>query len=311
MQAETHQDILDRAADPIVFCDVHATVVYANAAAGDCVGRSLSEITDEATEWECLSRTDDGGQIWMRRRAEHRTSVMRASRVAALGELAVGVSHEVKNPLMMMTGLLELALQGLPDGRHDQVENDVRGALEASRRITEVLDRLLAFAQGPTLTTPQPVALANVIGQTLALLHERMTLSGVRCHVELPPTLCVWGFPDALGQVFLHLLLNAREAISRGPGWVRIEYVDEADSDVITLLVRDSGPGVPEPLRQRIFEPYFSTKQDGPGTGLGLSISREVVASHGGTLDYVVAGEQCAFRITLPWHDDPVTGHDR
>lgn len=312
VQAQSLQHLVEHALDPIVVCDADTTVIYANHQAGDLVGRRLSEITwDSDTVCHTVSKTPDGLQICVLKPAQpHRSSVLRAGQIAALGELAVGVSHEVKNPLMMMTGLLELALQGLKDGTLDQVEKDVQASLDASARITEVLNRLLAFSQGP-VAQKQPVRLVDVVGQAHALLRERLDHAGITWQVDCPETLCVWGVPDSLGQVFLQLALNAREAIGHHEGWIRIEHVPSDTSAVLTLLVRDSGPGVPEGLQQRIFEPYFSTKPEGVGTGLGLSVSREVIRAHGGRLDYVQTDARGAFRLVLPLHDDPVTHHDR
>lgn len=312
MQAETLQGIVEDAADPIVICDAEAIVVYANRAAGDLVGQSLAELVQPGSvQCHTISRTPEGHQICLLTSLQGtRGTVLHAGRIAALGELAVGVSHEVKNPLMMMTGMLELALQGMRDGTVEQPIHDVQSALDASHRINDVLNRLLAFAQGSMPANPQPVRLTEVIHRTHALVRDRMRLSGIRCQVRCPESLCVWGFPDSLGQVFLHLLLNAREAIGPGPGWIRIEHLED-HSDMLTILIQDSGPGVPEALRARIFDPYFSTKANGVGTGLGLSISRELVHAHGGSLTYVEVGERGAFRLSLPWHDDPVSQHDR
>lgn len=313
MQAQSLQHIVEHATDPIVVCDAASTIVYANRSAGALVGRKLDEITwDSDTLCHTVSRTEQGLQICVLRPATpHRSNVLRAGQIAALGELAVGVSHEVKNPLMMMTGLLELALQGLQDGTLEQAETDVRAALDASTRITEVLNRLLAFAHGPGSSPLQPVRLVDVIAQAHALVRERLDHAGISWRVHCSDQISVWGVPDSLGQVFLQLALNAREAIGGGPGWIRIEEIAGRHPSMVTLLIRDSGPGVPEDLQRRIFDPYFSTKPEGVGTGLGLSISREVVQAHGGRLDYTVDDDGGAFRMVLPPHDDPVTAHDR
>ena len=228
-----------------------------------------------------------------------RAKVVQAGRLAAVGELAVGVSHEVKNPLMMMTGLLELALEGLERGDADAATRDIQEALRASKRITGVLDRLQEFAHAST-SDPEAVPVAALLDRTRRLLDERLRLAGIDLSVDVPDEAIVRGHSASLGQVFLHLLLNAREALGRQGGWIRVEASDVGE-DHVGLLVQDSGPGVPEALRERIFDPYFSTKPDSSGTGLGLAICQEVLRAHGGDLFYEeVAGVGATFRLSLP-----------
>ena len=229
---------------------------------------------------------------------EH-AKVIQAGRLAALGELAVGVSHEVKNPLMMMTGLLELALQGLANGDVESATSDIRDALQASTRITGVLSRLQAFAQRSS-DTPEIVDLRELLERTANLVAERFRLAGIAIELECPTRLLVRGFPDVLGQVFLHLFINAREALGESGGRLSVRATVHEEHR-IEVVVQDTGPGVPESLRDRIFDPFFSTKPASSGTGLGLAISQEAVRAHGGHLSYqAVPGAGATFRLELP-----------
>ena len=225
--------------------------------------------------------------------------VLRAARMATLGQLAVGVSHEIKNPLMMMTGMLELALEGLADGDVPSAVRDIRQALNASGRITDVIDRLLALAQ-PTTAEPQTLSLHHVVARSHRLLAERLRLAGIRFTLICPHHLEVRGHPEALEQVFVNLFLNSREAIGQAGGWVKVN-VTEFEASSLEILIQDSGPGVPEAVRPRIFDPFFSTKSASSGTGLGLAICREAVRAHGGEMSYEsLPNVGATFRIILP-----------
>ena len=225
--------------------------------------------------------------------------MMQAGRLATLGELAVGVSHEIKNPLMMMTGMLELALDGLASGDADAARSDIREALEASARITGVIDRLLEFAQKSS-SEPQMLLLRDVLERTHRLVAERLRLAGIDVSLDCSEALAVRGHPESLGQAFLHLLLNTREALGEAGGWLRITAAAWNDH-WIDLRFQDSGPGVPASLRERIFDPFFSTKPASSGTGLGLAVTQQVVRAHGGELAYEAhEGVGATFRVRLP-----------
>ena len=224
--------------------------------------------------------------------------VLQAGRLATLGELAVGVSHEIKNPLMMMTGMLELALDGLAEGDTRAAMADIQQALSASERVTQVVDRLLAFAQGAS-TEHEVIPVVSVIDRAHSLVAERLRLAGIDVRIDCPAELQVRCQPDALSQVFLNLLLNSREALRLNGGQVHVQAWS-SEPDTIEIRVQDTGPGIPADLQPRIFDPFFSTKGASSGTGLGLPISREVVQAHGGDIRYDHAETGATFRITLP-----------
>jgi signal transduction histidine kinase len=147
--------------------------------------------------------------------------------------------------------------------------------------------------------------LDEVVASTLRLLaHDpRLRRLGVRADVApgVPP---VDGDPDQLQQVLLNLLLNARDALDGAvdgrAGAIVVQVTHDAAAGEVELCVQDDGPGVPEALRERIFEPFFSTKPVGRGTGLGLAVTRDLVRAHGGRLELESRPGDTRFRVRLP-----------
>jgi signal transduction histidine kinase len=222
--------------------------------------------------------------------------LIRAERLAAIGQLAAGVSHEIDNPVGIILGYAELLLEDLP--ADDPRRDDVRSIIEECKRCKRITGGLLGFARsGPVIRSP--LRLNELVEQTLASLRPQKLFKGLliefRPAPQLPPLV---GDADQLRQVLVNLLLNAAQAMA-GVGTLEVEVRHEGGRAVVE--VGDTGPGIAPELRERIFEPFFSTKGRGEGTGLGLSICRRLVEDHGGRL---TAGSSPAggarFRLELP-----------
>jgi signal transduction histidine kinase len=223
--------------------------------------------------------------------------VRRLDRLAALGEIVAEIVHEVRNPLVSVKTFIQL----LPERQDDpdfrtRFSEVVEGEL---RRIERLLDVVLEHARPrsaapPGASTDAPPVLASVA----RLLAHRALERGVAIEADAPagvPGIAI--AEDSLRQVVLNLALNAID-VTRDGGTVRL--VARSVPEGVELRVEDEGPGVPLGLRDRVFEPFYSTKGDRPG-GLGLAISRRIVEEAGGALvvtDRIGGG--AAFRFTLP-----------
>lgn len=196
-------------------------------------------------------------------------------RLAAVGTLAAGVGHEVKNPVNAVINGAEALLQ------RPELPADARELLdvivEAGRRIDEIAGALVTHASPAEAGGRRPVDLAAGVRSTLRLLGHR--LSDVIVRTELDPAAKVVGSAGALNQVVLNLIDNAARSGAR-----TIELRLRAHEARVQLAVSDDGPGVPPELAERIFDPFFSTRAPGQGTGLGLYVSRRILEAHGGTL---------------------------
>jgi signal transduction histidine kinase len=219
-----------------------------------------------------------------------------SGRHAALGELAAEIAHEINNPLFAILGLVELVRSDTEPGTkaHERLSLVERTGLE----IKELVRTLLAFVREPT-DEVRPVLLQQVVAETLELVRHTSAskdVAVVERVAEIP--IRVRGNANQLKQVLLNLLTNARHVLADG-GTVTV--VLSTETGWATLRVSDTGPGVPAELRERIFEPFFSTKGD-RGSGLGLAVSQTIARLHGGRLrlDEPAPQEGAAFVLELP-----------
>lgn len=222
-------------------------------------------------------------------------------RLAAIGKMAAHVTHEIRNPLSAMGLNVEMLEEELEGGTVDAREKtEVRNLLAAIRREVQRLEHLSEeYLRVARLPQPRMEAddVAAAVRDIVAFARPEIELAHctVELHVEprLPPAL----FDEAqLRQALLNLLRNAREAMPQGgPIDVRVA----ADGMSVVVDVDDRGGGIPEPIRARVFDPFFSTK--GEGTGLGLAITRHIVEAHGGSVRCEPRdGGGTRFRIALP-----------
>jgi signal transduction histidine kinase len=208
----------------------------------------------------------------------------RRNRLAALGEMAAGMAHEIRNPLggiQLYASLLAQDVQDRP-ASYQLVEKIVGGV----KRLEAVVGQVLHFTReiSPNMTEAN---LADVVSQAVDLTSRQRTNAGVVCMVEGPPRMMVTVDPLLLGQALLNLLLNGIEAMASwaGPRRLRVTYgVPDPSGPARKLLlsVGDTGPGISPAILDRIFNPFFTTKES--GTGLGLSIVHRVVEAHEGTI---------------------------
>jgi signal transduction histidine kinase len=228
--------------------------------------------------------------------------VLRSEQMAALGQLAAGMAHELRNPLTAMKMLVQNALKSTP--AHGLTDRDLRVLEAETTRLERSLQTFLDFARPPALEK-RPGDVCQVIGQTLELIRARADRQGVqiRCQLADRP-LVIEADHEQLRQLFLNLLLNALDALPQG-GAIRVAAAQsgperaEGSASWITITVADDGPGIPDKLGDQIFAPYVSTKD--AGLGLGLAISRQIVQLHGGQITAGNATEGGAvFAVRLP-----------
>lgn len=209
-----------------------------------------------------------------------RQLAMKSERLAAVGELAAGIAHEIRNPLTSVKLLIQTAAQRNPDRALNDKQLQV--VQEEIARMENTIQGLLDFAKPPHLYRRRH-DIRDTLRRALNLVMGRALHQGVIVAEDLPdePVL-VEGDPQQLHQVFVNLLLNGIESMEAGGELqVRLELGDAAEN-VCRVSVLDSGMGIPEPILQRLFEPFVTSKER--GTGLGLAISRRIILKHGGNL---------------------------
>ncbi len=205
----------------------------------------------------------------------------RKNRLAALGEMAAGLAHEIRNPL----GGIQLYASVLAKDLVDQAPalEVVKKIIGGVKRLEALVGQVLQFSREMRPTIAE-MDLADCVRQAIDLAGPTLAASSVCCRIDGPTSLLVQADGLLVGQALLNLVLNAAEAIETR-GIVRISYFappEASDARQFHLVVRDNGPGIAAPVLDRIFNPFFTTKAT--GTGLGLAIVHRVVEAHDGTV---------------------------
>ncbi|HUJ71993.1 MAG TPA: ATP-binding protein [Verrucomicrobiae bacterium] len=234
-----------------------------------------------------------------RQRAE---STIESEKLSAITLLAAGVAHEIGNPLNSLNihlQLMERELKRLPAAQAERVREDLRVARDEIGRLDQIINQFLRAIR-PTQPELQPTTVNDVIGETLALMEQEIGDRDILVERELAE-----GLPRILldraqlKQAFYNIIKNALQAMRSG-GILRIRT--EADDTHVAISFIDSGHGIAPEQIGRLFEPYFTTKQN--GTGLGLMIVQRIVREHGGTIEVESDKDRgTTFRIKLPIHE--------
>jgi len=203
-----------------------------------------------------------------------------SEKMATIGRLVSGVAHEVNNPLAAILGFTDLLLEN-PEVPVSARE-DLQIILQETQRTKDIVQDLLSFARQRPVRR-EPVQVNQVLRQTIKLRSYDFASHGVEVSEELEETLALaLGDSQQLQQVFLNILNNAYDAVQGAGQRGRIKIHTRRQADMIEVAVSDNGTGIVDP--QRIFDPFYTTKQAGKGTGLGLSICYGIVRAHGGEI---------------------------
>ncbi len=264
------------------------------------------DITDKRRDEDAMAelnrRLAEANRELEMRVAERTAQLVHAERLATLGAVTAGVLHEVRNPLVTLSGyhrLLRKCIEDLESMITPERLNELRERFQAAEKagsaMVEVLESMLAFARKDPMAAPFDVAAA--IQDSRRLLQA--PLSGVTTRCDAVSGLTVKGVRSQLVQVLTNLLANAVDALRDHPS-PTVSIRSFPQDGWAVMEVSDNGPGVPEALRPQLFRPFFTTKP-ARGTGLGLMISRHIIESMGGRLSHQPgpAGGAC-FLIKLP-----------
>jgi len=220
--------------------------------------------------------------------------IMQAEKMVAIGELASGIAHEIRNPL----GIITASAETLRKYKDEKIQKEMTDyILEESQRINQLINQFLDLAR-PKERKWERCDLREILEKTLLLLSPQAHRLGVKVEQEVPKDpLFLMIDPDQIRQAFMNIGVNALEAMPDG-GTLRIKIWENGKGKVI-IQFSDTGKGIPKEIRGRIFDPFFTTKER--GTGLGLPIAQRIVTEHGGEIN--VEGEEkggTTFTISLP-----------
>jgi len=234
--------------------------------------------------------------------------ILQAEKLASIGRLTAGASHEILNPLNILSGYIQmLALQGNPDERSTRYLTIMSDQVE---RISRIVNGLYQFSQSAG-SNNDTVRINALIRKALQLFEHEHKYDGIRNVMNLEENLpAIQGNVDTLSQVFFIMLSNARDAMPKG-GELSIstrsvlpENKAEGAGPWIEIQFQDTGHGIPEAEIDRIFDPFFTTKASKNGTGLGLSLSYGIIQNHGGTIHVESqVNKGTTFTIHLPCYE--------
>ncbi len=228
-----------------------------------------------------------------------------SSKMATLGEMAGGIAHEINNPVTIIDGYAQQLSIWVDQEPFDKLSVKVQAKKisDTVMRIARIVRGLRTFSRDGTHDPLQGTDVKTLVEDTLGLCTEKFRISDIRLMTPSAAdmALVIDCRPTEMSQVLLNLLFNARDAVADLPKkWVKLEIVDV--SNFIEFSVTDSGDGIPLEIRQRMMQPFFTTKDVGQGTGLGLSISRGIVEAHGGRLYYDEKSPNTRFVVVIPKH---------
>jgi two-component system NtrC family sensor kinase len=251
--------------------------------------RAATTLTSQVAQLEKQQRT------LAERVSSAEAAMLQGARLAAVGQLAASIAHEINNPLYAVRNCLYLLEDDLPADLRDA--DYLIMARDQLARIAGIIERMRDFYR-PSRGDMEPNDLNELLENTLALASLQMRHAAIQViftpAAGLPSVMCNG---DQLRQVFLNLILNAIDAMPDG-GTLTVRTI--AAPTVAVIEVHDTGIGIPEDIRARLFDPFFTTKST--GTGLGLSICAHIVTQHGGQLDVESSpGQGSTFRVALPF----------
>jgi len=246
------------------------------------------------------SRLYEGVKQQMVELKQTQAQLVQSTKLAAIGELAANIAHEINNPLTTVLGFASFIAERL--SAEDPMREELGLIQEEASRARDIVRDLLQFSRQRDFR-PEPTDVNTVLEQVVAMVRRQGALNTLTVSEEYAPDLPMVEMDvPRIKQVFLNIINNAVFAMKAG-GTLTIRTAAAGDS--VRIAFADTGPGIPADILGRIFDPFFTTKPEVSGTGLGLSVSLGIVQSHGGTIEVASeVGRGSTFTVTLPLHLD-------
>lgn len=274
-------------------------------AAAEVIGRGRFDVAVDVTSRDEIGELAEAFSRMTAALKETQAQLVQSEKMAAFGQLGAGITHEVKNPMTGIVGFAQLAQRRVHEP--EKVAELLKMIEKEGLRCKDILVNFLKFARSPA-GERERLELNALVEESGAMLRHQLSIHDVTMQLELSAQAPVVEANGAeLQQVLMNLAINAQQAMPKGG---RVRLSTHVEQGMAQVRVADNGPGIPPHIRQKIFEPFFSTKQKGEGTGLGLSVSFGIIQAHGGSLQLEsVMGQGSTFVVNLPLappHQDSV-----
>ena len=236
---------------------------------------------------------------------EERLHAAQNMKLAAIGEMAGNIAHEINNPLAIIRGFSQQLHRSkvFEETENSRDQKLIERIIETTDRISLVVKSLLKISRNSSTSKSVFTSINDILSDAVNLSQEKMNVSGIDLNVENSGTHGIEFKcnPVEVSQVILNLLNNSADAIeTRKDKWIRIKTILNENDSRILISVKDSGLGIQPKVLEKIMTPYFSTKPEGKGTGIGLSISQRIISELGGSLYYNLNSTNTEFVINLP-----------
>lgn len=233
---------------------------------------------------------------------EQKIKMVQTARLSSLGEMAGGIAHEINNPLAIIRGTVQIMARNIERGEIDMqlFQKHVKRVDDTVVRIAKIISGLRSFAHDGEHDPMIRNSMKGILTETLDLCQSRFRDNGIELNIQVPQEdIFIECRSVQISQVLINLLNNAFDAVAKlDEKWVSVRL--ELKRGFVVFEVSDSGKEIPQSIRQKIMEPFFTTKDPGKGTGLGLSLSSSIIQGHGGLLELKNDSTNTCFSVSLP-----------
>jgi two-component system NtrC family sensor kinase len=231
--------------------------------------------------------------------ARRQDQLVQSKKMSSLGILTAGIAHQLNNPLNNISTSCQIVIEELDEGDKELLRKMLGNIEQEVHRARDIVKGLLEFSRARDFAI-QSVPLAQVVQRAIKLISSQVP-PAIELINEVPADLVLQIDPQRMQEVFLNLLMNAMQAITEPPGQIRIAARLDEENQIALITVADTGQGIPPEALDRVFDPFFTLKEEGLGTGLGLSIVYGIVEKHRGKIDVEsTIGEGTRFLIQIP-----------
>lgn len=269
-------------------------------------GREISELTEAAMVFK-----NKGEKL-----KDAQAKLVETARLASLGQMATGIAHEINNPLAIIMLSINLLKKKIEKGgpSEDYINKTIVDIEETVKRISKIIHGLKTLSRDTTNTITDETTFEEIFSDTLSLCTERFKSHDIKLDVDIKAEAGRSKFccdRVQISQILINMLGNSFDAIEKlDEKWVKVDLTEE--EGFFTLKIIDSGKEISEEIKEKMFTPFFTSKDIGKGTGLGLSISKTLIEKHGGSLEIDTECPNTCFVITIPKtlaKEDPTSGH--